>query len=318
MLRLSHLTTALLALTLAAPAPAAPPLQARSATFQCADTRVTVDAACYPYAGTTMMCTRQAVRFTGADGKTLGTRTFKPEHVDGEDVPVVTEQFGALACVDTKAGERFVVATMDNGGNCAQCEWVDVYAPDGKLVGSTRGGKKAGAPLDAAIGAAYGKAGGRLLGRQDLASLYVASAARPAPPAAAAFACPVKEIAAPRYEQKTFDTVADALTRAFEDTLGPDARRLYERKVMARVAASRVDEAKMATLAEVSGCASLLDVQSSCAQFYDPELGNPLSVFMGMKPSAPLRRQFEAAIAHLPDGAQKRAAQACIKLVGKH
>jgi len=318
MFRIRHLPAALLALTLGAPALAAPPPQARSATLQCADTRVTVEAACLPSAGAQTMCTSQAIRFTGAGGKALGARAFEAAPIGGTGMPVVAEQFGELACVETRAGDRFVVATMDNGGNCAQCEWIDVYAPDGRLVGTTRGNRKAPGPVDAAIGAAYGKAGGRVLGRQDLSGLYRAGASADAPPAAAAYACPVKEIAAPRLEQKTLYAVLDALTKAFEDALGPDAHQVHLRKVLARVAASRVDEGKMAALAEVSGCAALIDEQSGCAQFYDPELGNPLSVFMGMTPSAPLRRQFEAAIAHVSDPAQKRAALTCIKLVGKH
>jgi hypothetical protein len=315
---MAHLTTALLAWTLAAPAPAAPPLQARSAALLCADTRVIVEAACFPYAGTQMMCTRQAIRFAGADGKALGTRTFKAAPADGADVPVVQEQFGELACVETKAGERFVVATMDNGGNCAQCEWIDVYAPDGRLAGTTRGNNKAGGPLDAAIGAAYGKAGGRVLGRQDLSGFYRGSAPQDAPAAAAGYACPVKEINAPKADQKVVYAVLDAVNKAFEGVFGPDARHVGERKVAARLAASRMDEGRMAALAQVSGCAALIDEQSGCALFYDPELGDPLSFFMGLKASAPLRRQFEAAIAHVPDAAQKRAAQTCIRLVGKH
>jgi hypothetical protein len=111
--------------------------------------------------------------------------------------------------------------------------------------------------------------------------------------------------------------VLGALDNAFDAAVGPDGKHVDQPKVVNKLAATRVAETKMAALAEVSGCAALIDVRSSCALYYDPELGDPLSVFMGMKKSAPLRRQFEAAIARLPDGEPKRAAQSCIKLVGR-
>jgi hypothetical protein len=135
--------------------------------------------------------------------------------------------------------------------------------------------------------------------------------------ATSAYACPVKSASGPKVEQQVGLDILAALDKAFDAALGADARRLDQPKVLDKLAAAHVDEAKMAALADVSGCAALLDVRSSCSQYYDPELGNPLSVFMGMKKSAPLRKQFEAAVAHLPDGEPKRAAQACIKLVGK-
>jgi hypothetical protein len=135
--------------------------------------------------------------------------------------------------------------------------------------------------------------------------------------ATSAYACPVKSASGPKVEQQVGLDILAALDKAFDAALGADARRLDQPKVLDKLAAAHVDEAKMAALADVSGCAALLDVRSSCSQYYDPELGNPLSVFMGMKKSAPLRKQFEAAVAHLSDGEPKRAAQACIKLVGK-
>jgi hypothetical protein len=88
-------------------------------------------------------------------------------------------------------------------------------------------------------------------------------------------------------------------------------------KVAAKVAAIRVDPARMAELAKVSGCAALLDERSSCSAFFDTEQGDPLSVITGMKKTAPLRRQYEDAIAHLGRSDFKRAAAGCINLVGK-
>jgi len=131
------------------------------------------------------------------------------------------------------------------------------------------------------------------------------------------YACPVKSASGPKVEQQVTNDILDALNKTFDAALGPDAKHLDQPKVLGKVAAARVDDAKMAALADVSGCAALIDVRSSCSLYYDPELGNPLSVFMGMTKSAPLRKQFEAAVARLPDGEPKQAAQTCIKLVGK-
>ena len=131
-----------------------------------------------------------------------------------------------------------------------------------------------------------------------------------------AFVYPVKGVAGPKVEHQAVIDILGALNKAFDAALGPDGKHVDQPKVVSKLAATRVDDTRMAALADVSGCAALIDVRSSCSLYYDPELGDPLSVFMGMKKSAPLRKQFEAAIARLPDGEPKRAAQSCIKLVG--
>lgn len=172
------LPAVLLGLGLAGPVLAAAPLQERSASLQCADRKVTVEAACFPYAGSIMACTRQAIRFFGADGKALGARVFESKPLKGADYPVVPEQFGELSCVETKDKDKLVVASMTNGGNCEQCEWHDVYSPDGTLLGSTRDRKKAVAAVDAAVGALYDRKARHVLGKQPLTDLYQDGAAR--------------------------------------------------------------------------------------------------------------------------------------------
>ena len=148
-------------------------------------------------------------------------------------------------------------------------------------------------------------------------AVCTAACSQEAPRPTSAFVCPVKSVAGPKVEHQVVIDVLGALDNAFDAAVGPDGKHVDQPKVVNKLAATRVAETKMAALAEVSGCAALIDVRSSCALYYDPELGDPLSVFMGMKKSAPLRRQFEAAIARLPDGEPKRAAQSCIKLVGR-
>lgn len=132
-------------------------------------------------------------------------------------------------------------------------------------------------------------------------------------PAAASFACPYTGKAPDDIPYDTMIGVYKALVARYKDALGPAATDIGDPKVAAKVASSRIDGA----LAEVSGCAALIDIRNSCAQFFDPELGDPLSVFMDMKRSAPLRRQFEDAIAHLARPGDRRAAQACIERVGR-
>jgi hypothetical protein len=167
----SMMTAAAFSLGLAGSALAAAPLQHKSASMQCLDRRMTVEADCFPHSSFTM-CTRQTIRFSAANGKALGARSFKASPLKGADYPVVDEQFGELSCVETAARNRFVVALMDNGGNCEQCEWVDVYSLDGVLLGSTRHGKKVSAELDAAMTAAFSTGGKGVIKQQALIDLY--------------------------------------------------------------------------------------------------------------------------------------------------
>jgi hypothetical protein len=167
-----HLTTVLLGLGMVGTAFAAPPLQEKNISMQCADRKITVEATCFQYAGSIMACTRQSIRFFGADGKPLGARVFAAKSLKGADYPVIPEQFGELSCVETKTKEKFVVATMDNGGNCDQCEWNDVYSLDGTFVGSTLDKKKRSDSLKAAVDAAYDPRVKHVLNHQDLIRLY--------------------------------------------------------------------------------------------------------------------------------------------------
>ena len=138
-----------------------------------------------------------------------------------------------------------------------------------------------------------------------------------ATPPASTYVCPTKHVATKEVDHQTVIDVLNALNKTFDAALGPDAKHVDQSRVIAKLAATRVDGGKMAALATVAGCAALIDMSAGCALYYDPELGDTLSVFMGMKKSAPLRKQFEEAVARVPDLEQRRAAQTCIKLVGK-
>ena len=132
------------------------------------------------------------------------------------------------------------------------------------------------------------------------------------------YACPALHKASKEDRDRVRSDVTNALNAAFDAAMGPDAHRLHEPKVFARVAAQRIDERRMAELANVSGCAALLDQHSSCSAYFDTEMGNPLSAITSMKRGAPLRKQFEGAIARLPVAEMRLAAQTCFKQTASH
>jgi hypothetical protein len=159
--------------------------------------------------------------------------------------------------------------------------------------------------------------------KSTLSALLVAVATIAAPthaaepkPASATFVCPFTGTAPKQVDYDVSMKVYNELVRRYEAALGPLAKDIGDPKAAAKAAASRVDEGRMSALAEVSGCAALIDDAGACAQYFDPELGDPLSVFTSMKKSAPLRKQYEAALAQLARPDFKRAAQSCMKRVG--
>lgn len=328
------MTVLLLGLGLSGVATAAAPPQAQRATLQCPDRKIELQADCVLYAGHMRACTRQALRFLDSSGKVVGTRQFTPQPQEtGDDYPFIEEKVSKLSCVETSRHEHYVVASMFNGGNCAQCEWTDVYSMDGALLGSTRTPDKRSAALTAALDAARDKQAKRVLGEQALRDFYRDHGARaeaPSPatgaqtPSAAIAAGPSATSCVARLhvpEDQTHEMVIMPLHNRLNDdmraAIGPEFDHLSDAKVRAKVAQRRVDPAKMAELADAAACAAIIDVHSGCAGFYDEEFGDPLSVFMGMKKTAPLRRQFDQAVAAVADVEGRQAALQCISWVGK-
>lgn len=78
----------------------------------------------------------------------------------------------------------------------------------------------------------------------------------------------------------------------------------------------RIDPKAMEEIAAIAGCAAILD-RSACSNFFDPEFGGNLAVFTSLGTKAPVRKQFDEAIAALPSIEARTAAQYCVKLVGK-
>jgi len=141
--------------------------------------------------------------------------------------------------------------------------------------------------------------------------------AQTAPKGQAAYACPVLHVPAKQVSDDMVKAVSDDLNKAFFAAIGEQNRHLSQPEVFRRVAAMTIDRQRIAELAEVSGCAALIDEHAACAGYFDPELGSPLSTFMSMKKTAPARRQFERAVAQVRTPELRRAGLACIKLISE-
>lgn len=145
------------------------PLLKRSAAMQCADRKVELKGECFQQDGIPgLSCTRQRLSISdAATGRELGSQAFKPAPLEpGEAYPVIPERLSDAICAETPSKEKFIVIMMSNGGNCAQCEWQQVYTWDGKVLGSSLDARKDPA-LNAALKGATGK-GAKVLCKGDL------------------------------------------------------------------------------------------------------------------------------------------------------
>jgi hypothetical protein len=169
--------SAAMTIALGGAALAAPPLHHKSSNIECAERRITVEADCFAHSSFTL-CTQQLIRFSGADGKMLRTRVFQTRPLKNAPYPVVAERFGELNCVETKEKKTYLVATMNNGGNCEQCEWDDVYSTDGVLLGTTRNTEKNNAAVESATDALYVDGSKHVLKNQPFTNFYKENSAR--------------------------------------------------------------------------------------------------------------------------------------------
>ncbi len=165
--------TAALAVSIALPlSVAAAPALARSETLQCQDRKIVLEASCFELISPRRLsCGSQRLTVSDAGGKALKVREFATAKVQG-GVSVVPEQFGEISCVTTRGGGKFIVADMDNGGNCEECEWSEVYDWNGAPVGSSRDKQGKTPAVKEALEAAVGKNGGRVIARTNLPGFY--------------------------------------------------------------------------------------------------------------------------------------------------
>ncbi|KQV45294.1 hypothetical protein ASD07_17380 [Duganella sp. Root336D2] len=145
------------------------PLLKRSAAMQCAERKIELKGECFQQDGIAgLSCTKQSLSISDiATGRELGSQVFKPAALQpGEAYPVIAERLSEVTCAETPSREKFIVIMMSNGGNCAQCEWQQVYSWDGKVLGSSLDARKNPA-IKAALKGATGK-GAKTLGSGDL------------------------------------------------------------------------------------------------------------------------------------------------------
>lgn len=146
----------------------------KAATMQCGERTVVLEASCLDLAGPQLLhCTKQSLVISdNASGKVLSTRNFMPVKGDGTAPDIIDEKVAEMTCVTTKAGTKYIVTNMFNGGNCPTCEWNEVYGWDGVFLGSDRDKKKKVAPVDEAVAAINEKDVDRVTGVNDMAGYY--------------------------------------------------------------------------------------------------------------------------------------------------
>ncbi len=118
----------------------APKSHIRKANLQCAGRQINVTATCMDLDDSgKLSCTAQ--RFAVSDsieGKELHARVFEPGKASDNNVGTIDAEYHEISCVTAKSSEKYIVAYMNRagGGNCKECEWVDVYTWDGELLGN--------------------------------------------------------------------------------------------------------------------------------------------------------------------------------------
>lgn len=106
----------------------------KSASMECGGSRITIVSECRVMKHSRLpICERQTL--TVRDGKTGKERSFdstarlKDGTVDG-----VTDQWACVAGTD----RDYILLWSNNGGNCPECEWLDIVDLDGSLLARGR------------------------------------------------------------------------------------------------------------------------------------------------------------------------------------
>lgn len=146
----------------------------KGASMECGDRKVVLEASCLDVSGPQLLhCTKQSLVVSETEsGKVLGTRNYAPVKGDGTVPDIIDEKVAEMTCVTTKAGTKYIVTNMFNGGNCPTCEWNEVYGWDGAFVGSDRDKAKTLPAIGEAVAAITDKDVDRVTGVNDMAGLY--------------------------------------------------------------------------------------------------------------------------------------------------
>ncbi|CDG83225.1 hypothetical protein [Janthinobacterium agaricidamnosum] len=152
----------------------APALQSKSAVLQCLDRKIELQADCLPSKNPlASTCTRQSLTFKDGADRQLGERIFRP--APQQATPAIEEKVSELVCAETPRGDKYIVARMDNGGNCDNCEWLEVFGWDGAPVGSDRDKKNRNKAVAEASNAAFNDATKKVIQKKDLGRFYQGS-----------------------------------------------------------------------------------------------------------------------------------------------
>lgn len=159
----------------AAPAASAPPPAiVKKATLDCDDRTIVLEATCSKlYGAGPLACSAQSLAVGARGGATPAVHTFAPQPPSDGDPALVEEKIGTLSCVKSDKGERYLVASMYNGGNCPECEWHEAYDWNGKLVASDRDRAKPSALLDGLL-VTEQRGGDGVIGKKELDGFYTA------------------------------------------------------------------------------------------------------------------------------------------------
>lgn len=115
----------------------------KKANLQCLDRKIELKATCVNIWETSRLaCTSQRLIVTDLTAdKELNVRQFLVGKPEVDEPGIIDGNFGDISCVATQSNEKYIVAMMSRsrGGNCAECEWVDVYSWDGLLLGTSGG-----------------------------------------------------------------------------------------------------------------------------------------------------------------------------------
>lgn len=150
-------------------------VQSKSSVLQCLDRKIELKADCLPSSSPLeSICTRQSLSISNDAGQKLGERLFTP--VSRLAPPQIEEKVSALICTETPGGDKYIVARMDNGGNCDACEWAEVFAWNGAVIGSDRDKKSRNKAVKEATDAAFGEGGKKIIQKKDLGRFYRTSA----------------------------------------------------------------------------------------------------------------------------------------------
>lgn len=299
-----------------------PPLQHKVASLTCQDRKIEVQGDCFQDDADVpkLACSKVQVNIIDTKAnKVIGTRDLKP---DSKTSNAIEGDIGDLMCVEASTKEKFVVMMIGNGGNCEQCEWLDVYGWNGNFVGNSKNkNKEIKKIVDLAGDAAFTPKTKKIIAQTTLTNFYTPGApSEKSEPvlkpeeASKEFICPITYPVPDNLSDKDQKAIDDEINKRYEAAFKADANQVHLDAVVNRLSKTTIDQKLMDDLVIASGCAALIDRKSSCTMYFDTEYGQPVSLFLRFKKGSPLRQQYEKGIRALKDEHQRKDAMSCMGL----